>query len=131
MGAIRTGRTVYAVSSGCYSDYRVEALFEDEKDAEAFRMAGGGDEVEEFPYHAAGAKVVRVYRAYWKDDLYVTVTAYVDDGEGTIAKHYSRPVIDEPDEPWMGSRFEACCTNEEAAKKSVIDRQTALEARRM
>jgi hypothetical protein len=118
---------------GVTNDYGVVAIFETEGDAEAFRAAGGGDEVAEFPFHLAGAgeRLVVVYRVYWRSQLFVTDRVYVDDENGTLARRYARPVTDRWDEPWMPRPIEAHCTSEEAAKRSVIDRQTALEARRL
>ena len=68
--------TVYAVSSGSYSDYEVERIFELREDAEAFieEMGGGSQwrpfDIEEFDFHPAGQRP-EVYIEYaarcWPD----------------------------------------------------------------
>ena len=55
-------RTIYAVSSGSYSDYSVNLIFESKKDAEAFVLAKEGDyQVETFTLVPAGFPL-----AFWK-----------------------------------------------------------------
>lgn len=48
-------RTVYSVSSGAYSNYRVEALFEDHADANANAVRHPDWYVEEFDLHPPGS----------------------------------------------------------------------------
>lgn len=67
---------VYAITTGSYSDYRVERIFEARKDAETFVTSmGGGNQweplhVEEFNFHPVGDLPI-VYTEYavrcWPD----------------------------------------------------------------
>jgi hypothetical protein len=51
-------KKAWAVTSGSYSDYGIEAVFESREDAEAAKAEGFGDAVEEFEFYASGKKPV-------------------------------------------------------------------------
>ena len=50
-------RKAYLVTSGCYSDYGVDAVFTSEDSALAYIEAGGGETVEEFDLDPAFARL--------------------------------------------------------------------------
>lgn len=133
-------RTIYAVSDGCYSDYHVLALFEDEEDAEAYRAATQSDEVEEFAFYPSGCRerIVTIYTAEWHPKWYASEDAMtephmrsrveIDDAKGTLVARYRRPVAEEVKKMELPS-FSAQCLDREAAIKSVMDRAAAWRAR--
>ena len=55
------GRTVYAVSSGEYSDYYVGCVFERREDAERYVEVGLGDRIEEMTLYS---EMPTIYTAY-------------------------------------------------------------------
>jgi len=60
-------KTIYAVNSGCYSDYHVVALFSSKEKAQAFMTAVPDDdynEIEEFQLDPPTADLIR--RGYWQ-----------------------------------------------------------------
>lgn len=58
--------TIWAVTSGEYSDFRIVAVFATKADADAARERGMGDDVQEYPYYASGRRPVRVSVRHWK-----------------------------------------------------------------
>jgi hypothetical protein len=56
-------RTVYAATSGSYSDYAVDALFERREDAERYVAAGLAEDIEEIPLYAEMPQLYTVYTA--------------------------------------------------------------------
>lgn len=59
-------RTVHALTSGSYSDFRVHAVFEREEDAQAAVDAGAGDDHQPLTVFGPGGQPRRtvIYRAY-------------------------------------------------------------------
>lgn len=63
-------KTVYAVNTGCYSDYRVVALFSTKEKAQAFMAAvpdRNYNDIEEFLLDPPTADLAR--RGYWQWDI--------------------------------------------------------------
>lgn len=73
-----TARTVYVVTSGEYSDYSVDAVFEDRGDAEAY--AGKWGQVEEYPMFAPGDDPQDYRQVVVQADLIVDSTGKILDG---------------------------------------------------
>lgn len=114
-------RTIYGVTTGCYSDYTVDSLFEDKAAAEAYVAAGGGEDVEEFDYYAGTPPMVKIWTATWHAKWYETdhevLQPWVSQRVPSERKVMAKP------------EFRAECTDREAAIKSVMDRATAYRAR--
>lgn len=123
-------KTVYSVSSGSYSDYRVEKLFESREDAERFADGGGGQYtdgfVEEFQLYPAGTEGYEVWRAMgWTsrglDEIRIESSRAMQPGP-------RRPEV--RTHPMLGIRgmgdpgyfVSASCADRNAAIKSVKDR---------
>jgi hypothetical protein len=92
------GRKIWAVTSGQYSDYEVNILFESKEDAEAYLAEGFGDSVEKFTIMPLGYRptITIVYRAsYWHEmsstsypkRLQIYAEKHVDD-DGSVAAKY-------------------------------------------
>lgn len=129
-----TKRTVWAVISGDYSDYRVHALFEDKADADD-AAARIGLEVEEFDLYSPGDRSLRRLPEHW---AYCDVTS-----EGVLRE---RPVelpyttigdSPPPTNVWVRDRdvgankeyvVGATAATEEAARKSVRERAAQVAA---
>lgn len=58
-----TARTVFMVTSGCYSDYGVDAIFEQREDAERFVEMELGEDVSEIEIYSGMPEVYTVYTA--------------------------------------------------------------------
>lgn len=85
-------RTVYSLSAGEYSDYRVLDLFEDRADAEANAARNPDWRVEEFDLYPPGSRDVFIPRQRF------TANAWVNT-EGRILDHvHVRDYFDYPDE---------------------------------
>ncbi len=131
-------RIVYAVTSGEYSDYRVEAIFEMQAGAEQAQRAGLGDGIIEITYYPAGAPgptAVTVWRAGGEVRL---------DGTGWTNEAYSRtewtadPTFRPPIRPRVQEHsmhasisVSAEALTKEAAEKAVSDRVAKLRAERL
>lgn len=129
-------KTVWAASSGSYSDYGVSSIFERQEDAEAYVAEMNVDKgygpdyyVEDFTYYPAGTRptVTLIWAVYAHDSGSVTVESYATD-EADAPRRYARPVATEET---VGGRmyFRASCIDKEAAIKAVADRQTRWQAR--
>lgn len=135
-------RRLWAVTTGEYSDYRVNAVFEREEDARAFIDSGFGSDsygadVTEMPYVPAGVRPRRL-------TVHCTsATAYRRGKLGDVAvRTYSEVVWDLGDNPaprrprvwenrWAdGSAVSvnAACSNPTLAEKAVRDRLARLYA---
>lgn len=128
-------KTVYMISSGCYSDYNVEAVFEDEHEAQTYVQMLNDSElsryesffVEERPVVTSGMKVELVP---------VFNVAATGRGMGFRVELRSTRLVpdylDLPRRPQVHEGFNrsvwAECTDLEAAKKAVNDRVTQMIA---
>ena len=86
-------RTVYAGSSGSYSDYAVNLIFEDKKDAEAWVLAMGPEhEVETFTFVPAGFPLTFWKRLIcsWRE------TPFMSQPASWESEHYCSNVDDKP-----------------------------------
>lgn len=125
-------RTIYAVSSGSYSDYSVIALFEREEDANAYALdigteGYGGAFVEEFDYWPAGArpKVVRVYRSYWNPQNQWKASDSLTATPELLAR-LKRPAVRELSHPhnpisWGGAWIMGEALDEQDLRKAMSD----------
>lgn len=147
----------YCVSSGCYSDYRVLATFDDIKDAKswaaALRDASEGDDswaysddarVELLPHYAAGKTptVVMVYRAsvvLWDNGVVASERGAATAGiEARSSKEWShdaagdsRPRLRYVRAPCYnknGGRLEGEGTDERALIQAISDRAAMFKA---
>jgi len=85
-------RTVYSVSEGEYSDYRVLDLFEDKDDAEAIASHNPDWDVQEFNLYPSGTRTVMVPQKRYSARILIN-------GDGRIVDHVSvRDWADYPDE---------------------------------
>ena len=82
---------VYIATSGEYSDFRVEAVFANEADAEAYELGGS---VEEYELHDGPKEVRTWYRLQW--------STYLPDRPET-SSHLSNPHISTDREPYDGN----------------------------
>lgn len=125
-------RTCYAVTSGEYSDYGVDRIFELREDAEAYiAKMGGGFDVEEFDYHPAGTGPVphTQYSARWRE--WDEAAGIVESSRQTTeppkhrgAEHYGVP-------PYPGrAYFYASGPDRERVRKSVSDHVARYKAER-
>lgn len=114
-------RTVYAVSAGSYSDYRVVCLFEHESDAQAharernehgYSMLDDAD-VETFTLYAAGEAPQRI--TWWR------VVAYVNaDGEVVEEEERQITVWRGDGEVWAPKRPKADAYKVRSGKVRVV-----------
>lgn len=121
--------TVYAITTGSYSDYRVERIFETRKDAEAFVTSMGGEgkwdplQIEEFDFHPAGS-LPTVYTEYavrcWPDrddEIQESSERTTDKPRHTPYEHHDRHVY-----------FACIGPDRERCLKSVSDRVAKWKA---
>jgi hypothetical protein len=131
-------RTVYAASSGSYSDYSVDALFEIKEDAEQYVTDEHAEFVEEFSLYEPGyrAKTVRIFTwEFWSDPIRKSDRSHeygrshreIDD-DGEVSRKYARPVVSEHDFPNKTWRIIAQCIDEDLALKALRDRVTRRRA---
>jgi hypothetical protein len=121
----KSKRTVFAASSGCYSDYSVVAIFERRADAEEFVAAGMAEDVEEMDYFSEMPPVYTVYTVWiskqggsW--------------GQAGALNSFSNRTTDEPkhETDETPRTFKAVGPDKERCIKSVRDRYAAWKARR-
>lgn len=92
-------KTVYAISSGDYSDYRVHALFESREDAEAAVQTADrweAAEVQEFDFYPAGTGTSFRWRTPY--EAVVKIAADGTIGEASVRKERGRFL----DADWTG-----------------------------
>ncbi len=136
-------RTVWAASSGSYSDYSVDCLFETEEDAQAYIDAGHAEHVESFEMHPAGYRpnTTTVYRAFIASHLHemeVSSEGRLDD-DGSVTREFRRPVVNvsdqraawtAPSSPYLRGGYwnvSAYCLDREAAIKACADRAAPFQ----
>jgi hypothetical protein len=123
--------TVYAISSGEYSDYSVERIFERKEDAEKYIAAMGNTgyralEVEEFEFHPAG-DVPTVYTSYYASIHPEQYDEIRQSSERTTTKpEHCASGLDEPGMVWIF----ASGPDRERVLKSVSDRLAKWKAQR-
>lgn len=137
-------KTVYSVSDGEYSSYRVHWLFEDREDADATATRVGGY-VEEFDLYAPGSGGEITINRQWGATAYVNVTGQVDetvhcysiesfsneDPESpSIREFENQRWYDSSGEMHIGSTYEvrAWAHDEAAARKAAKERAAKLAA---
>ena len=125
--------TVWGASSGSYSDYGVNAVFERKEDAEQYVKDGLADNVEEFDFYPAGFRVphLTVHRARITDrhtEIELTERSRVDI-DGAAERRYKRPQARTIDnrEDGQGWIIYADCTDRQAAIKAVSDRAAPFQ----
>jgi hypothetical protein len=127
-------RTIWAATAGCYSDYRVVALFETEADAEAHPF---GDSVEEFTLypidHRVTVTTVFTVRLNYQDDPNDEIIAWSEafpDDDGAVARKYARANVEA--RVTGGDWYIVCrATSRGAAVKSAADRAAEMRDRFM
>ncbi len=137
-------KTIWAVSSGCYSDYGVDFVCATREIAEAFvrehdaaRQLTNPDYVGEdydgycvegFDFVDEPIRLYTTYtvRGHTRDGLEISVGS-----EATETKSPNRPVVEQHEDFWNKGHttVEATCSDRDAAIKSVKDRLAALIAR--
>lgn len=90
-------RTIWAVSSGEYSSWNVNALFERREDADAAVAAGFGEDVQEYPLYPAGTVPTRI--DYWAAAAEVTAKGSL------IIENSFKGIWVRPQVEWTGRGF--------------------------
>ena len=124
-------RIIWAASSGSYSDYGVDVLFETKKDAQAYVDYGFAEHVEEFKLYPAGYRpvVTKLYTAFaasWLDEMQTNDHNRVDD-DGSITREYRHPKVSVSD---LGDKYwsvNALCLDREGAIKACADRAVPFQ----
>ena len=126
-------KTVYMVTDGEYSDYRIRAVFELQADAEQAQQAGLGDDVAAIVLYAAGAPLP-AKQTIWLASCYLNpgnhrVTAFSQEVWSCDPDwlRSDRPVVEEWRSPTGGS-VQATAHTEEAARKAAADRAAKIRA---
>ena len=127
-------KTVYMVTDGEYSDYRIRAVFELEADAERAQQAGLGDNVAAIMLYPADAEAP-TKQTIWLASCYLSssnpyrVTAFSQEVWSCDPDwlQSDRPVVQEWRSPTGGS-VQATAHTEEAALKAAADRAAKIRA---
>lgn len=125
-------KTIYAASSGEYSDYGVDCLFETKEDAEIYVKEGHSKYVEEFEYNLKGFRakatlLYRVIRSGWFPEEVIQEENWLNkymDG------NYKRPkisIFDHRNNSRNQWSVNAACIDKEAAIKACADRAMPFE----
>lgn len=118
-----SSRTVYAVSSGSYSDYTVDCVFERREDAERYVELKMGERVEEMTYFAEFPAVHRKYSAtvYKQGGMW---------GQAGAMRLEDWMTTDEPEHRYADSNFAVTAEgpDKERVIKSVRDRYATWKA---
>lgn len=116
-------RTVYAVTSGCYSDYTVVGIFDREQDAHEFVAAGMAEEVEEMTLYSAMPTIYTAYTA----TIMKRGGSWGQAGSLRVTDHRSteEPKHTPADSDWSVT---ASGPDRERVVKSVTDRYAAWKA---
>lgn len=131
-------KTVYVVTSGWYSDYRIDAIFEDRRQAERHRaQRSDANDVETWTLYETGdpdPQQVVIYgaAAEWfrntSDEIREwSFTQWDYENEFGLGKR-KRVVVKEGDAP-AGHYIRAWSFNAELARKAVADRRAMYLAR--
>lgn len=133
-------KSVYAVTSGCYSDYSVHAVFEDKPDAQAHAAQISSGDVEEMPYYPKGERpeMVTIWTASATGpDFELEMRSHTEpayDGEVAVLKG-KRPKVHESSR-YLRLRhghervpYLSCTSLDDvAARKAVADRAAQIKA---
>lgn len=133
--------TVWAASSGAYSNYEVICVFEKRDDAEAYVADGGAERVEELQMWPAGSRPERItyWYADWNPHHGLSIGDRREDANDNL-RGLTRPRLTVNERwiadartnargthwlPWVTGR----CLDRQALEKAMKDRVAALRVR--
>ena len=129
--------TVWAVTSGEYSDYSVCGIFDTEDDAKAAVALGLGEDVCQFPYYPKGDKPVR--RELWQITVSVRADGTLNHPATKAWPHKKWVSVSTPtDRPWVEREdegghtwLEVYAPTKEQAEKVLHDRVAQVRAEKL
>lgn len=118
--------TVYVVTSGEYSDFRIEAIFETRQDADACVTRGAGEDVAEYELYGPGDDTFRLRKVFYTHVL-ITPDGVIGESKSDMQSWPSTQdkelFVSASVGPWVHQwRVDAVAATRDAAVKAVRER---------